>query len=284
MSKNFVRGMLAVVGAASAASSVMAQAPASAQVWDVRFVVDNSGPFSQGINATQVGITMYARVGILANASASGTRNFGPSRIGGNAFRITFTDALSAGGGLNQGSVAQGGTADIDGRNLTDTNGNALAGHFAPFRGSFAPQVAPLFLGANSEPVNGSANNPATGSPFLTNVVGSRALNYGSDGTLAAGNAVAVDSNAANLVGDLVPVYRLYYFPRADFTLNAIRDVTVNVTNLSARYLHSLSGAFGTAAAAINLPNQSFSFRVPTPGAAALVGLGGLVAARRRRA
>jgi len=57
----------------------LAQAPATAQVWDVRFVVDSTGPFAAGPTATQVGITMFARVGILPNTTASGTNNFGDS-------------------------------------------------------------------------------------------------------------------------------------------------------------------------------------------------------------
>jgi hypothetical protein len=258
-----------MAGLAVSASAALAQAPSSAQVWEVRFVVDNSGAFAAGPSATAVGITMEARVTILANTSATGTSNFGISRLGGSngVFRVTFNDALSAGQGLNQGSVGQGAT----GQAFADTSGNPLAGHFSPFRGSFNPQAGPAFLGANSDPNNGVGNNPATGAPFLTQLVGSRALNYGSDGTGAYGNDT------------FVPVYRMIYFPRPDFTGNAVRDIAVAVTGMSARYIHTVNGTFGSAAAAVNLPNQNFSFQVPTPGAAALLGLGALAGLRRRR-
>lgn len=270
MNKNVVRGLFAMAGLAVSASAALAQAPSSAQVWEVRFTVDSTGAFAAGPSATAVGITMEARVSILPNTAASGTNNFGISRIGGSngVFRVTFTDALSNGQGLNQGSVQQGAT----GQAFTDTSGNPLAGHFSPFRGSFNPQSGPLFLGANSDPNNGVVNNPATGSPFLTQLVGSRALNFGSDGTQAYGNGP-----------DFVPVYRMIYFPRPDFTGNAVRDVSVAVTGMSARYIHTVSGTFGSAAAAVNLPNQNFSFQIPTPGAAALLGLGALAGLRRRR-
>jgi hypothetical protein len=280
MNKSILRGVIAVAGAACAVTSAMAQAPATAQVWDVRFVVDSTGAFAAGPSATQVGITMYARVGILANNSATGTTNLGISRVGGSTFRMTVNDALSAGSGLNQGSVAQGNTTDIDGLGQLDTSGNPLAGHFAAFRGSFAPQVGPNFVGANSDPANGGLVNPATGSPFVTNVIGSRALNFGAGGLPPQGVA---SFSEGNLVGDLVPVYRVYYFPRADFTGDAVREVSINVTNMSARYIHTLNGGFGTAAPAVNLPNQSFRFQIPTPGATALVGMGALAMLRRRR-
>ncbi len=269
MNKNVVRGLFAMAGLAVSASAALAQAPSSAQVWEVRFVVDSSGAFAAGPSATAVGITMEARVSILANTSATGTNNFGISRVGGanGTFRVTFTDALSAGGGLNQGSVAQGAT----GQAFNDTNGNPIAGHFSPFRGSFQPQQGPNFMGPNSEPNNGVANNPATGSPFLTQLVGSRAFNYGSDGTGAYG------------AGEFAPVYRMVFFPRPDFTGNAVRNVTVAVTGMSARYIHTVNGTLGVAATAVNLAPQNFSFQVPTPGAAALLGLGALAGLRRRR-
>ncbi len=269
MNRNIVRGLFAVAGLASGVSTVMGQAaPSTAQQYEVRFVVDSTGPLAAGINATAVGITMEARISITPGTY--NTTNFGLSRVGGSngTFRVTFNDALSAGQGLNQGSVQQGAT----GQAFNDTNGNPITGHFSPFRGSFSPQQAPAFLGSNTDPNNGVVNNPATGSPFLTQLVGSRGLNFGADGTQAYG------------ANTFAPIYRLVYFPRADFTANAIRDVSVNVTGISARYIFGLSGSFGSASTAINLPNQTFSFRIPTPGATALVGLAGVAALRRRRA
>ncbi|MGD9689208.1 MAG: hypothetical protein AB7K52_00335 [Phycisphaerales bacterium] len=290
MKKSVVQGLVAVAGFAAAASSVLAQAPSSAQVWDVRFVVDQSGPYAEGAFATQVGITVYARVGILPNGSASGTANLGVSRVGGSGtatsgFRMVFTDAFSGGLGLGQGEVSQGNTADIDGRALSDTNGNPLTGSFAPFRGSFSPQAFPAFLGSNADPSNGNTSNPATGSPSLFNVIGGRQFNFGSEGTGAHGNAAtAVDSNPANLIGDLVPVYRLYYVPREDGSNPLGRLITVTVSGIQARYIYGLQGTNGQSGGTVNLPGQTFTFRVPTPGAAALAGLAMVAGLRRRRA
>ncbi|MGD9689210.1 MAG: MYXO-CTERM sorting domain-containing protein [Phycisphaerales bacterium] len=255
------------------ASALLAQAPSSAQQWEVRFVVDSSGAFAQGPNATAVGITMEARVTILPNGSASGTANLGISRVGGSGtatsgFRITFTDALSAGAGLNQGSVEQGAT----GQAFNDTNGNPITGHFSAFRGSFSPQSFPQFMGSNTDPGNGIAVNPATGSPILTNLVGSRQFNFGSDGSGPVG------------AGEFTPIYRMIFFPREVLTADGIRNITVAVTGMSARYVYGLQGTNAQTGSTVNLPGVNFSFQVPAPGAAAVAGLGVLALGRRRRA
>lgn len=304
MSKNVALSLVAAAGALSAASSVMAQtsAPTSAQVWDVRFVVDSSGPFAAGPGATQVGITMFARVGI--RPGTWNTSNFGISRIGGSTtvsgtnvtgFRMVFNDAYSAGRGAGQGSVAQGLTNDLDGFGLTDTNGNALAGHFRYFRGAFSPQVGPNFLGSNSDPGNGSFANPALGAPEARNILGARS-NNGFISTTDAGTNLPQGAGVVNAAGsftntfesEAVPVYRLYYTPRnaqndGDAAGNN-RSISVSVSGMSARYIFAVNGTSGSSGTTVNLSNQTFSFIVPTPGAAALMGLGALAAARRRRA
>lgn len=274
MNKNAVRGLFAVAGLAVSASSLLAQAPTSAQVWEVRFTVDSSGAFAQGPNATAVGITMEARVSILPNTTAGGTTNFGISRVGGSGsatsgFRVTFTDALSAAGGLNQGSVQPGAT----GQAFSDTNGNPIAGHFSAFRGSFSPQQGPQFMGSNTDPGNGLAVNPATGSPILANLVGSRSFNFGSDG-----------SGPQGADGNFAPVYRMVFFPREDLTAAAVRNISVSVTGMSARYIFALNGTNGSNGPNFTFGTQNFTFQVPTPGAAAVAGLGALALGRRRRA
>lgn len=97
---------LIVGGCLALAAPALAQAPATAQVWDVRFVFDSSGPYMVAPGATQIGVTMYARVGILPNTSPTGTTNFGVGRLGGATFRMTVVDPDAAGAGANQGSVA----------------------------------------------------------------------------------------------------------------------------------------------------------------------------------
>ncbi|MBL8756827.1 MAG: hypothetical protein JNK35_00180 [Phycisphaerae bacterium] len=261
----------------------LAQAPATAQVWDVRFVVDSTGPFAAGPTATQVGITMFARVGILPNTSATGTANFGVSRVGGapGVFRWRFHDNVADAATVSQGTIHRGLTMEIDSRQLLDTAGHALAGHFAPFRGSFNPQVAPLYLGANDDPNNGTFFNVPIGQPQVTQLVGARGLNFGSDGSKPVGVATALDGNPANLLGKLTPVYRLYYVPSA--ASFGVRTISASVSGMSGRYRHH-DFFFDPAAAAVPLPDQTFTFMVPAPGAGALMVLAGLTWAWRRRA
>jgi len=272
--------VLVAAGCLAMASAALGQAPSTAQVWDVRFVLDSSGPYVPGPSSTQVGITIFARVGILPNTSLTGTTNFGMSRVGGQLFRMTIQDAFAANTGSRQGVLALGHTGDVSGESLTDTNGQPLAGHFPAFRGSFAPQVGPNYLGVNSDPANGSVNNPAMGSPFVTNVVGSRALNYGAGGIGPQGAAIAPNADPLNLMGDLAPIYRIYYFPDAE---GGEREISLSMTSMSGRYIHTVQGIFGTAAPARSLPDQSITFTVPSPGAGALAALMGLAGCRRRR-
>lgn len=287
VNKNVVRGLIAVAGLGCAAFSANAQAPASAQVWEIRFVVDNDGPFAQGPNATAVGITMQARVGIRANTSAAGTTNFGVSRVGGaastaaNAFLMTFVDALDTPG--SSGSAGRGATGEA----LNDAGGNPLAGHFAAYRGSFAPANTG---GNNSDPSNGQFGNNAAGNATARGLVGSRSAfntNPGNIAPDAPGGALgAATVNAdGSLTGDFTNVFRFVYTPRFQLGVTFPRDITVTAANIGVRYLSGNNGGgLFSASTAITLPAQTFTFRVPTPGAAALLGLGGLIAGRRRRA
>lgn len=283
-----VAALCGVAGSGSAVSVTLAQAPPFAQVWDVRFIADQSGPYAAGPTASQVGITMYARVGILPNTSATGTANFGVSRVGGagsgtTGFRVLFSDGASRVDRLREGFIEPGRTSDIDGRDLLDTSGEPLRGHFAPFRGGFGPQEGPQFLGANSSPFNGEFFNPATTTPALANLIGSRTLHFGSEGTGRVGVAATpTDANPANLIGDLTPVYRLYFTPTPGFSG---RVVTGSVRDMSARYLLGLAPTGdGLHAPAVDLPDREFAFVVPGPGGAVL-GFAAVAAglSRRRR-
>lgn len=258
MNRNLVRGVLSIVGVAGLAAAANAQAPASAQVWEVQFVVDRHVPSSTDVT-TLVSITMLARVAILPNGSASGTTNLGVSRVGGAAgsFFIQASD----------GAATVDPDPSVFARGLSspgnDFDGNPLAGHYSPFRGAFSP---PGSGGRNTDPSNGVFSVVAGTTARITGVVGSRSIGY---------NGIPVG------VGDFVPVYAFDFLPKEA----AARAITVNVSGMSARYLFR-DNLDGTASAApqLNLPNQSFQFRVPTPGAAAVLGLGGLAIARRRRA
>lgn len=269
MNRNLVRGVLSLVGVAGLATAANAQAPASNQIWDVRFVVDRHAPASTDIT-TRVTITMLARVAITANSSASGTANFGVSRVGGanGSFFMVATDVSSVLGASSMGRALSS--------SGNDAGGNPLEGSFSPYRGGFSPQGSGGF---NSDASNGIFSVIGGTQARVTSVVGTRSIGYdGNPEGVATGTAVS------NLVGGYSPIFTVDYFP----VLAQARSVSVAVSGLSARYLfadtRAQSPGTATAAPQVNLPNQTFSFRVPTPGAAAVLGLAGVAAFRRRRA
>jgi len=292
VNKNVVRGLLAVTGLACAATTVSAQAVASNQVWEVRFVVDNAGPFAQGPNATAVGITMQARVALRANTATNGSTNLGISRVGGSpntsgtGFLMTFADPLDS--AANHGTIGRGETGEqFNGSGINDSTGAALAGHFAAYRGSYAPSGSG---GSNTDTSNGTFATAANGNQTVTNVVGSRAFGNTNPGNLAPsapGGALgaATLNGDGTLSGEFASIYRFIYTPRFQLGVTFPRDITVTAANMGVRYVfRDQGGGNFSAANAVVLPAQTFTFRVPGPGAAALVGLGGLIAGRRRRA
>lgn len=252
-----------VVGCASAAQ---AQAPSSAQVWEVRFAVDGAGDSS-----TQVNITIQARVGILPNSSPQGDANLGVGRVGGTPFRVRATDPGPVLAGAHR--LARGFTGEVDGSGQTrvDIHGEPLAGHFFQFRAGFPPAGPES---DNQSVFNGQFSLDAAGRAVLDNVVGSRADNY--DG-VPLGAATIVDGS---LAGEFANVYRFSYFPSG----GAPRDIAFDVSNLSARYIFGMVGVFSTAANQVNLPAQAFVARVPDPASAGAFAIGGWLwgSARRR--
>jgi hypothetical protein len=277
-----VCGFLASAGLATAALG-QAGAPTSAQVWDVQFVIDQSGPFAEGATASAVGITLVARVGIRPNTSPFGTENLGVWRVGGSGtpasgFRMLFNDAVSGGAGLGQGTIASGQTATgpFAETPRNDASGDPLSGAFFPFRSSFDPAGLPN-PGDNDNPFNGTFVNPAMGNPVATNITLDRARGWN---TVPTPLGVATLDAAGNITGgDYAAVYRFLYTPRAA----GDRQITVSVLGMSARYAFQRQGDFSLNGAIFNLPTMSFSFRVPAPGAAAMVGPAGLALCRRRR-
>jgi hypothetical protein len=268
-------GLAIAALAVGAATTANAQAPATAQVWDVRYVVDSTGPFAAGPTATQVGITMFARVGILPNTSSSGTTNFGLHRVGGNSGTLTFRDATAHSVGASQGRLASGQTFEVDGLALEDVAGSPLTGHRAPFRGTFAPGFPSL--GSNTDPSNGLFSNSSIGPISVRSLFGER-TGLGVDSFGPLGVASATTADPATLDGELTPNYRLHYFPTVGLPQ---RTVVVEITGVSARYRHAQT-SFGIAPA-VPIPDQTITFLVPSPSATALVALPLLTAARRRR-
>lgn len=261
MNRINVRTAVVALAAAGMGSAALAQAPASAQVWDVRFRVEGAGP---DVNA--VTITLLARVGIKPNSSGSGTANLGVSRVGGplNTFVLSAVDpSAAAGASFFERGVVPGLAAD----------GAANLGTYSEFRQGFAPAGT---NGFNTDPQNGQLS-VAGNTARVTSLVQSRQTGFNG---VPLGVAT-LDAAGAITGGEYAEVYRLVYYPKFGDT----RDISVSVTGLSARYLFAnQGGGNASAGTAVNLPNQSFTFQVPAPGAAAVIGVAGLAAARRRRA
>ncbi len=251
------------------------------------------GLFQSDLSVGRVDITIQARVGIVANTS--NTSNLGISRLGGagsatTGFRMTFTDTVSRDKTLSQGTLTRGDT----GAGPATGGGNNL-GMFAPMRGAF-PGWGPANQGDNLASVNGSLNNPATGPLAMFNATGGRTVNFGSPGTVADnfnGSGPPVGMGTLNEGGtafigpesEFTGYYKLTYTPREDLTPQGFRTINVGIFAQSARYIFNYNGS-GQASngATATIGDQSFTFFVPTPGAAAVLGLGGLAIARRRRA
>ncbi|MFN0011148.1 MAG: hypothetical protein ACKVS8_05825 [Phycisphaerales bacterium] len=323
-------GIVAVASLAGTAGSVLAQspvaAPTSAQRYEVRYLVERfdlmgalidqgvtsqffagvanpsgggnlvkvgGGTFQSDVSVGRVDITIQSRVGIVAGTHNQS--NLGISRLGGagsatTGFRMTFTDIVSRDKTLSQGTLARGDTGTGPA-----TGGGNNFGMYAPMRGTF-PGWGPNNQGDNLASVNGSLNNPATGTLAMFNATGGRTVNFGSPGTTsdnfngsgAPAGVGTLNAEGTAFVGpelEFANYYKLTYTPREDLTAQGFRSINVAVFAQSARYIFNYNGSGQASNGATALiGDQSFTFFVPTPGAAAVLGLGGLAIARRRRA
>ena len=316
MKKNIVLGLVSVAGLAGPALAQQAfAAPTSAQRWETRFLIErfapdgttllsstfasnnaalDSGPITYDTKAAvgRVDITYQGRVGILANTS--GTDNLGISRLGGagsatTGARIFFVDSVSQGLGLNQGTVA---LAQVPGN---ATGGQPNRGLYQPFRGTLTGW-SPSANASNTDTNNGSLSNTATGSPVVFNFTGGRTLNFGDgpggenygandDGFNGSGPiAGAATIDGTTLAGAFADYYKISYTPRQDFSANPARLINGQALGQSGRYIFKYNGGGGASnGATTNFATTFINFAVPTPGAAALMGLGGLTMLRRRR-
>ncbi len=253
------------------------------------------GVFQSNASVGRVDITMSARVGLVANTT--GTNNLGVSRIGGagsatSGFRMVFNDAVSQAQGLSSGTVSRG---DTGGGNATGGGNNF--GLFGPFRGTLSGWSV-ANNASNTDAGNGAFNNPATGNVAMFNATGGRTLNFGSptdpnttDSFNGTGGPVGVgtlNGDGSAFIGpdtEFAAWHKTSYVPREDLTPAGFRSIAVSVFAQTARYIFKYnSGGSASNSGSVTVGDQSFSFFVPTPGAAAILGLGGLAIARRRRA
>jgi len=291
-------GLLAVAGSASTVN-------AQAFTIEARLVVDGSADaptgagidtFLPGAQATRVGLTLQARLRQNATSTTSGVGNYG---IGGvtnpaasNLAKFTHNDTTFSGGTYQPfGRGRVGTTIGFDGLAQAGAFGaesgrDFRAGAITAISGGGTADVNslrgndPQATGTNADSANGFF--PATGAElrFIQATVPSVGSGLGTSPLFA--------------VGTFSPWYNLYrvYFDPKPNTSDPVRNVTVSffgrflgvtrfVSSPVAQY--TLGNPSGLTGGLLDT-TVTATFQVPTPGAAALLGLGGLLAARRRRA
>ncbi len=258
------------------------------------------GPF-----ATRIGLTLQARVTQTASGTLTGSGNYGiggvltasstgPARFNhddldqsggsylalgrgqtGNALGSDGLPQAGFFGGENNPVDLLGGTAGRTFRSNLTGGGSATISDVNSLNGN-----APVGNGSFSSKANGAFADSAAGIHFMAGVI---PLITPSDSTLY---AVGVTSPWYNL-------YRVYFDPRPG-TLNVARSVTVTFTGRVAAVGRSNPGPLGDRILGIGSygalieTSASATFyvgaAVPAPSATVVMGIAGLLAARRRRA
>jgi hypothetical protein len=255
------------------------------------------------------------------NTSSGTSRNYGINRLGGTGavgaaggtsstgFFLRFTDPSAyTAAGVTPHSITRGETGEsragspiLDVANNPNistepagyTGGNAINGTFAAFRVGFTPQGAEFAQGSNFDGNNGAFQAPASGlaPTVVAGLTGSRSSNFGGDGTTSILGAGTLDGNNGLAGGEFATFYKMVYNPKVDFS-NVDSQVYRQVTVLQGggstsrpSYLHqrNTSSSYSATNGPGYATGASFTFFVPTPGSAALLGLAGLAGLRRRR-
>lgn len=287
-------GLLALAGSATAVN-------AQQFTIEARLVVDGSAdaPVGAGIDtflpgqqATRVGLTVQARLRYNGGSALAGIGNYG---IGGvtnpaasNPARFTHNDVAFSGGTYQP--FARGRTGSALG-----ADGLAQAGAFGAeggrdFRAGAINTAASDWNTERTNSPTATGSNAASANGFFPAAGGQ--LNFVQAVVPSLGNGLGTTPLFA--VGTFSPWYNLYraYFDPKPNSSDPVRNVTVSFFG---RFLGA-TRFVGSPVAQYTLGNPSgitggllettvtATFQVPTPGAAALLGIGGLLAARRRRA
>jgi hypothetical protein len=160
---------------------------------------------------------------------------------------------------------------------LLDSGGRPLEGHVAAFRSAFATGGTDLY-GSNDNTSNGIFSTSPLGVPSAANLIGGRAFELEPFGPLDA--ATAPNANPGDLIGEFTAVYRFYYVPSP--SISGSREVEFSAVGITARYRFA-NFAGSVVAPAVPIPDQTITFLVPSPSAAALLAPTLILAARRRR-
>lgn len=309
--KNVLLSLTAVAGLASAA---LAQNPQ----FDMRIVLDNdpASPFfgtsearlpgfnSLGVWTTAVGLTIQARVRTTGTFANFGIVRWTNSAASGST-RISHNDATSNQTSSQWSNINNVWQRGLNGSTTIDGDGNPSAnrGLFGPFRnvnstvgaamniesgnGTFA--TAPAVSGTSSTHgnlPNGFIMSTHPTAPGTSQIVAADAALVAS-GTQYQNYAVGATSTTV-VTSPWVNIYRMIFVPRTNDGTDLARQVTVTARGrLQYGNSQGSQGGLFIVTPVTTTPTAqsvaSVSFLVPTPGAAALLGLGGLAVARRRR-
>jgi len=283
--------LVAFAGSAMAQSGSAIQAQATTAGAPLLATQGNATQFgnSSGTQASNGGSELNAAWGTV---SGGRLKLFTTGNLEGNFNKMWFFFDSAAGGvGALAGGYQDGGFNEIN--NMT---GLTFDSGFTPERG-IRLEVGGGFLGVRGFTLDGAAGfdihtNSGFGALPLANVAGAAGVNFGWDNS----NALGVDGSSAAgaLTADSGVAFDIdlaTYFGNAG--LGEVRVMAFITSGdagfASNQFLGSLPAGFGNLGnlAQTNLGNfdgnQYFTV-VPAPGAFALLGLGGLIAGRRRRA
>lgn len=296
--------LAALVSAAGLATSAYAQN--GTYLIEVRLVVDGSvdAPSGAGITsflpgpqATRVGLTLQARVTQTAAGSNVGSGNYGIAGIvaiaSSNQARFNHNDSAFSGGAYLALKRGQTNSAAAGGDGLPQAGFFGLANNVADLAGpavrNFRGQLAAA-ANVNTENGNGAGatgTNAASGNGFSSTSASGLS---GLSSTIAAIQSADPTLYGLNQPTGWYNLYRTYFDPQPNSS-DPVRNVTVTFTGrvlAAVRMTDSPIGGrsvtTGGGNGAQNDGGAQATFQVPTPGAMALLGLGGLAAARRRRA
>jgi MYXO-CTERM domain-containing protein len=283
--------MLAVAGAAASVNAQNYTIEAQLVVDGDALAPTGAGidTFLPGAQATRVGLTLMARVRQNNNITTSGVGNYGIAGVNNasssNPTRFTHNDTTFSGGTyqpFGRGRVST----------TLGTDSLPLAGAFSEPRnfrkGAIDTPLTPGVADINTLNTN-QAGATGTNAPSANGFFPAAGAQLSGIAAIAynLGNTDLGTTSVASL-GTFSPwynIYRVYFDPKPNAS-DPVRDVTVSFFGrfFAATRFFGGNYTFGGQTGATLDTTVSATFQVPTPGAAALLGLGGLLAARRRRA
>lgn len=272
---------IAALGAASGASAQFTVTPGGA--------LAGNGYFAQGTQPTSLTSTGIGSSNFGATSATVADQLFqdwwwfrGP----GDTREFTFANGAAAGGPTAAGTLVGTNTGNLDtgGYDYTVTNSTAGYAFTAQLRWQIFGSGAGPYVVYSANIIN-NGNNPLALSMFHYN-------DFDANGTTV--NTWSFADNAYTITAGAVTLYHGAdgFTARQSTQWSALRGLLSNtaVDNLNntdvgtpGDYTSGFQWDLNIAAGGSQMITGFLGFAVPAPGAAALLGLGGLAAARRRR-